>query len=266
MKLDDLGCNSDIQEGYASSYDSATLTHLKLGAINKNSTIGGHSYVFSDGEYLAWYGGETYKDLDEYLVAIMTKAAEKNENVDLDSNLKVLVKSDNIPIAWIDSKELNLGSNQKATQDNTNNSGKQTTDIPTPELKVPSNSGNQETERTASNDNIDGADTNNETKAPSTQTDVSFVPLNSGNETRDEVYEYLKTKTDYNDAAIDAIMGNLEVETHYDTSTVGDGGTSFGLAQWHLERADKFHDYCDKEGSYSVETQLDYMLQELQND
>ena len=106
--LSDLGLNSNIKSGYASSKDPSSLTTLIDGSINGDSTIGGFSYVLADGTYITWYGEDEYSDYGDYIKAVQDKAGE---DFDL-SNLKVLIESKDTPIAWVDLDALNKDNSQ----------------------------------------------------------------------------------------------------------------------------------------------------------
>lgn len=61
------------------------------------------------------------------------------------------------------------------------------------------------------------------------------------------------------------IAGNLLYESGFNPSAVGDGGTSFGVAQWHLGRGDRMKAYCRAHGyaENSFKGQLEYLWHEL---
>lgn len=61
------------------------------------------------------------------------------------------------------------------------------------------------------------------------------------------------------------IAGNIQVESGFNPTAVGDNGTSFGLAQWHKERRAKFVSWTAKRNYdvNSVEGQLEYLWHEL---
>jgi LysM repeat protein len=63
------------------------------------------------------------------------------------------------------------------------------------------------------------------------------------------------------------IAGNLLHESGFNPSAVGDGGTSFGIAQWHLGRGDAMKAYCRAHGysETSFKGQLEYLWHELNN-
>lgn len=65
---------------------------------------------------------------------------------------------------------------------------------------------------------------------------------------------------------IAGIEGNLKVESGFDpTNNKGDGGTSWGIAQWHLGRRDALVRYAAARGKpwTDLQTQLDYLWSEL---
>ena len=63
------------------------------------------------------------------------------------------------------------------------------------------------------------------------------------------------------------IAGNIAVESGFDTTALGDTGTSYGLAQWHKDRWNSLKQWCAKNGyePSSVTGQLEFLWWELQN-
>jgi hypothetical protein len=61
------------------------------------------------------------------------------------------------------------------------------------------------------------------------------------------------------------IAGNLLFESGFNPSAVGDGGTSFGVAQWHSGRGDAMKSWTTSHGysSTSFKGQLEYLWNEL---
>ncbi len=61
------------------------------------------------------------------------------------------------------------------------------------------------------------------------------------------------------------IAGNLLFESGFNPSAVGDGGTSFGIAQWHSGRGDAMKAWTTSHGysSTSFKGQLEYLWTEL---
>ena len=62
------------------------------------------------------------------------------------------------------------------------------------------------------------------------------------------------------------IVGNMQVESGFNTSVLGDNGTSIGLCQWHNERKDKLFTWTKENNlePLSVEGQLEYLWMELE--
>lgn len=63
------------------------------------------------------------------------------------------------------------------------------------------------------------------------------------------------------------IAGNLLYESGFDPNAVGDGGTSFGIAQWHQGRGDAMKSWTAANGysSTSFKGQLEFLWHELNN-
>ncbi|MBE2250732.1 MAG: LysM peptidoglycan-binding domain-containing protein [Myxococcus sp.] len=63
------------------------------------------------------------------------------------------------------------------------------------------------------------------------------------------------------------IAGNLQHESGFNPSAVGDGGTSFGIAQWHNGRGDAMKRWTAANGysSTSFRGQLEFLWHELNN-
>lgn len=79
-----------------------------------------------------------------------------------------------------------------------------------------------------------------------------------------EIAQYL-IKQGYTPSQASGIAGNIYVESGYKTGALGDGGTSYGLCQWHNTRWERLVKFCEEKGldSSSVEGQLIYLDWEL---
>lgn len=66
--------------------------------------------------------------------------------------------------------------------------------------------------------------------------------------------------------AASGIVGNFKVESGFNTSIVGDNGTSFGLAQWHNERWTELKKFADSLGLSAANpmAQVKFTMAELQ--
>ena len=61
------------------------------------------------------------------------------------------------------------------------------------------------------------------------------------------------------------IAGNLYIESGFNTDILGDGGTSYGVAQWHKERKDELFNWAKSKGLNvkDLKTQLQFLWKEL---
>ncbi len=80
------------------------------------------------------------------------------------------------------------------------------------------------------------------------------------------IYDFLRTETQLNTAAACGVLANIEAESNFSTTALGDGGTSFGICQWHNGRYDRLKQFCLTYGlDYtSLDGQLEYLRYELQ--
>lgn len=80
-----------------------------------------------------------------------------------------------------------------------------------------------------------------------------------------QVYTYLTEELGLNSAAACGILANIEYESAFQVTNVGDQGTSYGLCQWHNERYSALRGYCLARGlDYkTVEGQMAYLAYEL---
>ena len=82
----------------------------------------------------------------------------------------------------------------------------------------------------------------------------------------EEVYNYLRY-LNFSEAVSCGILANMECESGFVLTALGDGGTSYGLCQWHNNRWQRLDSFC-REHRYDPDTvqgQLEYLLWELQN-
>lgn len=72
-------------------------------------------------------------------------------------------------------------------------------------------------------------------------------------------------KNGFTTAAGVGVAANIQHESNFNTASIGDNGTSFGICQWHNERGTNMKNHCgggDKWKS-DLEGQLEYLLSEL---
>ncbi len=82
-----------------------------------------------------------------------------------------------------------------------------------------------------------------------------------------EVYDYLTNDLMLSTAAACGVLANIEHESAFQPTIVGDKGTSYGLCQWHNERFSALRGYCSALGlDYrTVGGQMAYLEYELGN-
>ena len=82
-----------------------------------------------------------------------------------------------------------------------------------------------------------------------------------------QIYSFLTEDMKLSSAAACGILANIEYESAFQVTIIGDYGTSFGLCQWHNERYTALRGYCMARGlDYrSVEGQMAYLGYELKS-
>ena len=82
-----------------------------------------------------------------------------------------------------------------------------------------------------------------------------------------EVYAFLTEELGLTTAAACGVLANIEHESAFRPTVVGDKGTSYGLCQWHNERYSALRGYCSALGMdyRTVEGQMAYLRYELGN-
>ena len=91
-------------------------------------------------------------------------------------------------------------------------------------------------------------------------------PVGDITENTNEIYDYLKNVLGLNHAAACGVLANIQCESNFASTAVGDGGTSYGLCQWHLGRFSALINWCNANGYeyHSIQGQLGYLTCELQ--
>ena len=81
------------------------------------------------------------------------------------------------------------------------------------------------------------------------------------------IFNFLINEMKLNRAATMGVMANIYFESSYKAVIDGDGGTSYGLCQWHAGRKTRMINWCTENGlDYnSVEGQMKYLQYELPN-
>lgn len=84
---------------------------------------------------------------------------------------------------------------------------------------------------------------------------------------KQEIFNFITTEMGLNSAAACGILANIEKESDFNPNLYGDGGTSYGICQWHNTRFTALKNYCQKQGYSwtSLKGQLNYLKYELYN-
>lgn len=157
------------------------------------------------------------------------------------------------------------------------------TETPGPETEIPTETGSTESE-SASEKETKATDKNDKKKEKETEkideeaakryeeaTGESIYvfgsyPVGDITENTNEIYDYLRNVLGLNHAAACGVLANIQCESNFASSAVGDGGTSYGLCQWHLGRFSALINWCNANGYeyHSIQGQLGYLTCELQ--
>ena len=91
-----------------------------------------------------------------------------------------------------------------------------------------------------------------------------YLPVDINENTR-LIYLYLTKEMGLNHAAACGVLANIQHESNFNTFAVGDGGTSYGICQWHNSRFSALMAHCQSKGlDYNtLEGQLSYLEHEL---
>ena len=94
---------------------------------------------------------------------------------------------------------------------------------------------------------------------------VSFSASAASNE--ETIYNYLTGTMHLNQAAASGALANIYKESSFNPNATGDGGTSYGICQWHNERWTSLKNYCNNNGYdwTTLNGQLHYLDYELKN-
>ena len=87
-----------------------------------------------------------------------------------------------------------------------------------------------------------------------------------GDTNQSKIYNYFSS-LGFNNAAICGILANIEYESGFKSTVVGDKGTSYGICQWHNERWTRLKNYCKENNldSTTIEGQASFLEYELKN-
>ena len=106
-------------------------------------------------------------------------------------------------------------------------------------------------------------ETASEEKAEETKA-ADSNPFAAGSNER-TIYSFLTGEMHLNRAAAMGVMANIKYESSYRPTEPGDGGTSYGICQWHAGRKTNLINWCQENGlDYTtLEAQLKFLKHEL---
>ena len=97
---------------------------------------------------------------------------------------------------------------------------------------------------------------------------IAVLPITSSAAgTVQTIYDFILSKMGLNSAAACGVLANIECESDFNCNLWGDGGTSYGICQWHNERLTNMKNYCARNGLdwTSLEGQLYFLRYEIVN-
>ena len=148
------------------------------------------------------------------------------------------------------------------TEVNDNSLESSATITPTPTVEIDAGSDlDEETELFS-----DEPEGDSEGKPDEFMVDISKYPAANITANTYEIYQYLVNNMSLNHAAACGVLANIQCESNFSPLSLGDGGTSYGICQWHNGRFSNLISFCNSKGiDYNtVSGQLEYMNYELQ--
>lgn len=96
--------------------------------------------------------------------------------------------------------------------------------------------------------------------------DPSKYPAADISENTKEIYSYLTKTMKLSHAAACGVLANIHLESNFNPLSLGDGGTSYGICQWHNRRFNNLIRYCNDNGlDYNtLDGQIQFMAHELE--
>lgn len=87
----------------------------------------------------------------------------------------------------------------------------------------------------------------------------------NGNDVMQYIYNSLRDNFGFNHAAACAVLANAYHESGYNYTILGDGGTSYGIFQWHASRWSNLKNWCEANGYdwQNADGQIAYLKEEF---
>lgn len=86
-----------------------------------------------------------------------------------------------------------------------------------------------------------------------------------GRSNEETIYNFLRNVLALNAAGACGVLANVERESGFNPQALGDGGTSYGICQWHASRFERLKAWCAENGKdyQTIDGQLWYLKYEL---
>ena len=80
------------------------------------------------------------------------------------------------------------------------------------------------------------------------------------------IYQYLTSTMGLNHAGACGVLANIQLESNFNSLALGDGGSSYGICQWHNGRFNNLISFCNGMGAdyNTVNGQLQFLSYELE--
>lgn len=88
----------------------------------------------------------------------------------------------------------------------------------------------------------------------------------TGKTNEETIYNFLKTVMGLNIAGACGVLANIQAESSFNPTALGDAGTSYGICQWHASRFTNLKNWCSANGKdyKTIDGQLWYLKYELE--
>lgn len=96
--------------------------------------------------------------------------------------------------------------------------------------------------------------------------DSSKYPAANVGENTIIIYQYLTSTMGLNHAGACGVLANIQLESNFNSLALGDGGSSYGICQWHNGRFNNLISFCNGMGTdyNTVNGQLQFLSYELE--
>ena len=113
---------------------------------------------------------------------------------------------------------------------------------------------------------VDAADVGADGDKDSGDDGDSDPAYKTGKSNEETVFNFCRQAMGLNVAASCGVLANIQAESGFNPSALGDGGTSFGICQWHASRYTSLRNWCSQNGKdyKTIDGQLRYLQHELE--